>query len=126
MNNGNIEKEVKNNIEVTKDNYVTIEDIHKLGLKVAEIVNAERVEKTDKLVKLFVRIGKEERQIIAGIAKYYSTNELIGKKIIIVSNMKPAKIKGIESRGMLLAASDTDAMSLLTVDRDISSGVEIK
>jgi methionyl-tRNA synthetase len=126
MNNSNIEKEIKNNIEMTKDDYVTIEDIHKLGLKVAEIVNAERVDETDKLVKLFIRIGEEDRQIIAGIAKHYNIEELIGKKIIIVSNMKPAKIRGIESKGMLLAASDTNTMSLLTVDRDISSGVEIK
>jgi len=121
------ETDMKNKEENTeKKGYVTIDDVLKLGLKVAEILEAERVENTDKLIKMKIKIGEEERQIIAGIAMSYSADEIIGKKIVVVSNMKPAKIRGIESNGMLLAASNGDSLSLITVDREIDSGSPIK
>lgn len=72
-----------------------------------------------------LKVGEETRQIVGGIARYYTPEELIGKKIIIVYNLEPKKLKGIESQGMLLAASTEGKMSLLTVDRDIESGAKI-
>ena len=79
----------------------------------------------DKLLKLKVSLGLEERQIVAGIKKYYKPEELIGKKIVIVANLKPAKLKGIESQGMVLAAGDGDIVRVLTVDDEIELGADV-
>ncbi len=107
--------------------YITIDDFKKIDLRVAKVVNAEKVEKADRLLKLQLKIGDEERQIVAGIAQYYSPEELIGKNIIIVYNLKPAKIRGIESNGMLLAASteDRSKVVILTPEKDIEDGSKI-
>ena len=86
----------------------------------------EKIEKADKLLKLQIKIGMEERTLVAGIALQYLPEELIGKKIVVVYNLKPAKLRGIMSYGMLLAASIDDQMSLITVDRDIPSGAKVK
>lgn len=102
-----------------------IEDFRKVELRVAEVIHAERVPKTDKLMCLQVALGEEKRQIVAGIAAYYEAEALIGKKIIIVANLKPAKLRGLESRGMLLAAKTEDAFSVLTVLNDVPSGASI-
>jgi methionyl-tRNA synthetase len=104
---------------------VTFDDFKKLQLRVAQIEQAEKVEGADKLLKLQLKIGSESRQIIAGIAKHYQPEQLIGKKIIVIVNLEPAKIRGIESNGMLLAASKGKDMVLLTVDTDIESGAKI-
>jgi len=111
--------------EEKKIDYITIEDFAKIQLRVAEILEAEKVEGSDKLIKMKLKVGEETRQIVGGIARYYTPEELIGKKIIIVYNLEPKKLKGIESQGMLLAASIEGKMSLLTVDRDIESGAKI-
>lgn len=111
--------------EEKKIDYITIEDFAKIQLRVAEILEAEKVEGSDKLIKMKLEVGEETRQIVGGIARYYTPEELIGKKIIIVYNLEPKKLKGIESQGMLLAASTEGKMSLLTVDRDIESGAKI-
>jgi methionyl-tRNA synthetase len=105
--------------------FATFDDFKKLQFKVAEVVEAEKVEGADKLLKLKINIGREERQIVAGIAKYYQPEQLIGKKIIVVVNLEPARIRGIESNGMLLAASQGQDLVLLTVDQDIDSGAKI-
>ncbi len=106
---------------------VSIEDFAKIQLKVATVLQAEKIAKADKLLKLKIRIGDEIRQLVAGIAKHYAPQELVGKKIIVVANLEPAKIRGIESNGMLLAAEDEQgAFSLLTVDRDIDSNASIR
>jgi methionyl-tRNA synthetase len=84
---------------------VKIDEFFKLELKVAEIVEAERVEGADKLLRLQVDLGGERRQLVAGIALAYEPESLIGRKIIVVANLKPARIRGVESQGMLLAAS---------------------
>lgn len=102
-----------------------IEDFRKVELKVAQVIQAERVPKTDKLMCLQVELGEEKRQIIAGIAAYYEPDALIGKKIIVVANLKPAKLRGLESRGMLLAAKTDEAFSVLTVLNDVPSGATI-
>ncbi|HHY04239.1 MAG TPA: methionine--tRNA ligase [Thermoanaerobacterales bacterium] len=110
----------------TNANLVTIDDFAKLELRVAEIVEAEKVEGADKLLKLQVEIGDTRRQIVAGIAKHYKPEQLLGKKIIVVSNLKPAKLRGVESQGMLLAASIGKELTLVTVDDDIASGARVK
>ena len=89
------------------------------------MLEAEEVEGSDKLLKLKVSLGLEERQIVAGIKKYYKPEELIGKKIVVVANLKPAKLKGIESQGMVLAAGDGDIVRVLTVDDEIELGADV-
>ncbi|WP_072966360.1 methionine--tRNA ligase [Thermoanaerobacter uzonensis] len=111
--------------EEKKIDYITIEDFAKIQLRVAEILEAEKVEGSDKLIKMKLKVGEETRQIVGGIARHYTPEELVGKKIIIVYNLEPKKLKSIESQGMLLAASTEGKMSLLTVDRDIESGAKI-
>ncbi|MEE9167288.1 MAG: methionine--tRNA ligase [Candidatus Neomarinimicrobiota bacterium] len=105
---------------------IAIEDFAKLDLRTAEVVAAEAVSGTDKLVKLQIRIGEDERQIVAGIAEHYSPEKLVGKMIVVLTNLKSAVIRGEESKGMLLAASGENSIILLTVDDpDIGSGARI-
>jgi len=84
---------------------ISIDDFAKLDLRVAQVVSAERVQGADKLLKLIVDLGTEKRQILAGIAKAYTPESMIGRKIVIVANLHPRKMRGLESNGMLLAAS---------------------
>ncbi|MGQ9631902.1 MAG: methionine--tRNA ligase [bacterium] len=104
---------------------VSLSDFAKLDLRVAEVIEAEPIPKTDKLLKLRVSLGREERTIVAGIAQHFKPEELRGKRIIVIRNLEPAKIKGIESQGMLLAASDGTNLSLLTVDDSVSVGAKV-
>ncbi|NPA40965.1 MAG: methionine--tRNA ligase subunit beta [Aquificae bacterium] len=103
-------------------NYIGIEDFLKIDLRLAKVISAEKVEGSEKLLKLKLSLGDEERTVVAGIAKFYSPEELVGKKILIVANLKPRKIFGIESQGMILAVSDGENMSLLVPDRDVAEG----
>jgi len=106
--------------------YVTIEDFAKLDLRVGEVIEAEKVPKSDKLLKLTVDIGDEKRTIVAGISQYYTPEEIKGKKVIIFTNLKPRKIFGIQSQGMLLAAKDDEKLRVLTVDQgDIKKGSKV-
>ncbi len=105
---------------------ITIEDFEKIDLRVAEVVECERVKNSEKLLKLKVKIGTEERQIVAGIGKNYKPEELIGKRVIVVANLKPAKLMGIESQGMLLAAVKDDKLSIITTLDEIESGTQVK
>jgi methionyl-tRNA synthetase len=105
--------------------HITFDDFKKIQLRVAEVIEAKKVEGADKLLQLKIKIGDEQRQIIAGIAKAYAPEEMIGKKIIVVANLQPAKIRGVESNGMLLAASLDDKMVLVGLDKDIDSGAKI-
>ncbi len=110
----------------TEADLISIDDFAKVQLKVAEILAAERVQGADKLLKLQIRVGSENRQIVSGIAQHYTPEELPGKKIILVANLKPAKIRGVESFGMLLAASEGGALTLVTPEREIPSGARVK
>jgi len=101
---------------------VSIEDFMKLELRIARVLSAERIKGSDKLLKLTLSLGNEERTVVAGIAKYYSPDELIGKKILIVANLKPRKIFGIESQGMVVALQDGESLSLLVPDKDVMEG----
>jgi methionyl-tRNA synthetase len=105
---------------------IGIEDFHKIHLKVAKILAAERVPKSEKLLKLQVDIGTEQRQIVAGVGKKYAPEELIGQTIVVVANLKPAKLMGIESQGMVLAAGDKDVLALLTIPDGIPPGTTVK
>jgi len=104
---------------------VSFEELSEIDLRVAEVKEAERVKGANKLLKLKIDIGSEQRQIVAGIAEQYSPEEMIGKKIVVVTNLKPEKIRGIESKGMLLAAKDGKLLSLVCVDKDVKSGSKI-
>jgi len=108
------------------DGLVSIEDFQKLKLRVARVISAERVEGADKLLKLQIDAGDGPRQIAAGIARHYSPEQLVGRQIVIVSNLKPARIRGIESRGMLLAASSGESLRLVSVDGDVVPGSAVK
>ena len=108
------------------ENLIDISEFAKVELKVGEILSAEKVEDADKLLKIQVTLGDEERQIVAGIAKAYTPEELVGKKVAVVSNLKPAKLRGVESQGMLLAASSGDTISILTPMKDVPPGSKIK
>ena len=104
---------------------ISIDDFFKTELRAAKVLSAEAVEGANKLLKLQIDLGTEKRQIIAGIAQTYKPEEMVGKTIIVVANLQPAKIRGIDSNGMLLAAKTGDVMGLLTVDKDIAPGAKI-
>ncbi len=113
--------------EDTKNNLISIEDFDKVKLKVAEIVEAVNVPKSNKLIKLKVRLDDGDRQVIAGIAKSYKPEELVGKKIILVANLKPAKLMGLESRGMVLAVENENGeLNILTAAQNVKNGTRAK
>jgi len=101
---------------------ITFDEFLKLDLRIAKVLECERVKGTDKLLKLKIDIGVEERQIVAGVANVYSPEELVGKQIVIVANLKPIKLKGEESRGMLLATGDEDDVVLLIPEKPATPG----
>jgi methionyl-tRNA synthetase len=105
---------------------IGIEDFMKVDLRVGRIAAAERVEKSEKLIKLKVEIGAEVRQVVAGIGKSYTPEDIVGKSVVIVANLKPAKLMGIESQGMLLAASNGDVLAVATFDRETKAGSRVK
>jgi len=105
---------------------ITIDEFMKIQLKTAKVLAAERVPKSEKLLKLQVSIGTEQRQIVAGIGKKYEPESLIGKTIIVVANLKPAKLMGIESQGMVLAAGDSEVRGLATILEEVDPGTKVK
>jgi len=111
--------------EKEEEGIVTIEDFSKLEFRIGQVLEAEKVPKAEKLLKLTVDLGDEKRTIVSGIAQYYKPEELVGKKIVVFTNLKPRKIFGIESKGMVLAAKDDKGLRLLTVDGEISNGAYV-
>lgn len=105
---------------------VSISDFRKLDIRVATIVAVEKIPKADKLLKLQIDIGYEKRQLVAGIAEHYSPENLIGQKIVVITNLEPAEIRGVRSEGMLLAAEDGAVLSLLTPDREVGAGSKVR
>ncbi|HOD92657.1 MAG TPA: methionine--tRNA ligase [Clostridia bacterium] len=120
-----IEKEIREKQEADNIVYIGIEDFAKIELKTAKIIAAEPVKGAKKLLKLQVDIENKTRQIISGIAEYYTCEELIGKTVIVVTNLKPAVLRGETSEGMLLAASDKKTLSLLTLDKNMPTGSKV-
>lgn len=112
--------------EIEESSLISIKDFQKLDLRIAEVLSARRIENSDKLLLLEIDLGFERRQIVAGIAQYYSPEELIGKKIVVLVNLEPVKIRGYLSNGMLLAGKDEKGnLSILTVDKDLSCGAKV-
>jgi methionyl-tRNA synthetase len=105
---------------------ITIDDFMKVELRVAQVVNAEPVKKADKLLKIQLDLGYEKRQVVSGIAKHYQPEELIGKKVICVTNLKPVKLRGELSQGMILAGEENGILSLATVDQTLPNGTKVK
>lgn len=101
---------------------ITIEDLKKLEIRIGTILSAERVENTDKLIKLEVDLGDEKRQIVTGIAEFFETKDLEGKQIPIAVNLEPKTFKGIESQGMILAASVDGRPVLLNPEEEVPAG----
>lgn len=108
------------------ENYITIDDVDKVDLRVAKVLEAKKHPDADKLLVLQLEVGDEKRQVVSGIAKYYNPEELIGKDVILVYNLKPIKLRGIESHGMILAADKGKNLTLATVMDDIGSGAKVK
>jgi methionyl-tRNA synthetase len=106
---------------------ITIEDFAKVKLRVGRIFEAAPVEGSDKLMQLQVVIGEDKRQIVAGIRANYTPEQLIGRQIVVCVNLKPAKLRGVESQGMLLAATDEDGGAiLLAPEREAPEGAPVK
>jgi len=103
-------------------------DFDRIELRVAEVLAAEAVPKSKKLLKLTVSLGAEPRTIVAGIAQHYAPADLVGKKVVVVANLEPAKLMGIQSQGMVLAGSTEDdgALAVLVLDRDLPTGARVR
>lgn len=108
------------------DSMITIDDFKKLELRVADILDAIPHPNADKLYILDIQVGEVKKQIVAGIRLHYSLDELKGKKVVVVNNLEPALIRGVESQGMLLAAQDGETLGLLVPDRAVGSGSSVK
>ena len=103
------------------------ETFSKVELRIATVLEAEAVPDSDKLLKLVIDLGSERRQLVAGIAKSYAAADMIGRQIVVVANLEPRKLRGVESNGMLLAAGETaEGIVLLTVDRKVDNGLQVK
>ena len=111
--------------DVKENELITIDDFAKVELKVGKILECEPHPKADRLLVSKIDIGGEVRTIVSGIRKYYSEKDLIGKKVIVVTNLKPVNLRGVESNGMILAASDEENLSVLTVLNDIKEGSKV-
>lgn len=122
-----IDKDEKTASEEEQQGLISIEQFQQVDLRVAEIVEAERIPKSDKLLKLAVLLGEgEKRQVVAGIAEHYEPDALIGKKVIFVANLKPVKLRGVQSQGMILAATAQDGrLSLTALERDLPPGSRV-
>ena len=106
---------------------ISIEDFDKIQIQVGEIMACEPVKKSKKLLVSQVMVGGQMRQIVSGIAAYYKPEELVGRKVAVITNLKPCKLCGVESQGMILCAGDDKGnLSVMTVDRDIINGSEIR
>jgi len=126
MNEEEIQKRVQNKKPFSQKNMITFDQFQQLDLRVGQILKAEKIEEADKLLILHIDLGEEKRQLVAGIAKDYSLEELEGKKIIIVANLEPKKIKGYLSQGMLLAVDSPQGPVLLVPEGEVSPGSKIR
>jgi methionyl-tRNA synthetase len=122
-----INKLPKSETEKDKVDLITYDDFMKIQLRTAEVIEAEKVPKSEKLLRLKVKLENEERQVVAGIAKSYQPENLIGKKVVIVANLQPAKLMGLESKGMILAVETKDgSLEVLNVPDTVNNGTRVK
>jgi methionyl-tRNA synthetase len=123
--NDQIEK-LKYTNEIIADNLINYEDFMKTELRIAEVIEAEKIKKSKKLLKLQLKIEKEIRQVVAGIAQSYEPEQIIGKKVVVVANLQPANLMGEESNGMILAVeNDNGNLEVLSVDKSVKSGTRV-
>jgi methionyl-tRNA synthetase len=116
----------ENVIDIEAKAEITFDDFGKMQFQVGEIIACEEVPKSKKLLCSQVKIGSQTKQIVSGIKKYYSAEEMVGKKVMVLVNLKPAKLAGVMSEGMLLCAEDAEGnLSLMTPEKDMPSGAEI-
>ena len=101
---------------------VTIDEFKKLELRVAKVLAVEEIPGADRLWKLTVDTGQDKREVVAGVKSFYSADQLLGRSVVIVQNLVPAKIRGVESRGMILAAKDASNLCVLTLDKELPAG----
>ena len=120
------EKKMEQPENTVNINEITIDQFMTIKLKVGEILTAEKVENADKLLKFSVKVGEETRTIVSGIAKYYTPEELIGQQVVVVANLKPAKLRGIESQGMLLCACNDEDVVLVAPIKRVKDGSEVR
>ncbi|MBE5731223.1 MAG: methionine--tRNA ligase subunit beta, partial [Clostridiales bacterium] len=117
--------EVKEEAKVEEKKEITIDEFFNTQLRVAEIIACEKVEKADKLLKLTVKVGEETRTVVSGIAKSYTPEEMVGKQVVLVANLKPVKLRGILSEGMVLCATHGDKVVLVSPEAKVNSGSEV-
>ena len=106
-------------------NLINFNDFEKIDLRLIKIISAERVENSEKLLKILAEIGGERKQIIAGIGKFYSPEELIGKTVVAIVNLEPRMIVGLESQAMILAGKSEEGLSLIVPEKDLPSGLKL-
>ncbi|MEW4281936.1 methionine--tRNA ligase [Priestia megaterium] len=123
---GSAPKEEKPVVKEEPSEEITIDDFMKVELRVAQVTQVEPVKKADKLLKLQLDLGYEKRQVVSGIAKFYKPEELVGRKVICVTNLKPVKLRGELSQGMILAGEDENGLSLASVGQNLANGTKIK
>jgi methionyl-tRNA synthetase len=123
---GSAPKEEKPVVKEEPSEEIMIDDFMKVELRVAQVTEVEPVKKADKLLKLQLDLGYEKRQVVSGIAKFYKPEELVGRKVICVTNLKPVKLRGELSQGMILAGEDENGLSLASVDQNLANGTKIK
>ena len=104
---------------------IEFSDFEKLDLRVAKVINCEKVEKADKLLKFTLDVAGTTRTIVSGIAKYYKPEELIGKNVVIIANLKPVKLRGIMSEGMILSSDDNGQIKIVEIGTSVNSGAVI-
>ncbi|MGE7604786.1 methionine--tRNA ligase [Peribacillus sp. NPDC097675] len=126
MQGGTTKVEEKVEVEIPEVDEITIDDFTKVELRVAQVMEVEPVKKADKLLKLQLDLGYEKRQVVSGIAQHYKPEELVGKKVICVTNLKPVKLRGELSQGMILAGSQDGVLSVATIDAAIPNGSKVK
>jgi methionyl-tRNA synthetase len=120
---GNLET----NVDKKQDELISYDDFMKTKLKVAEIISAEKIAKSKKLMKIKVMLDDGERQVVAGIAEHYNPEDLIGKKVVVVANLQPAKLMGEESNGMILTVDkEPGGLQVLLVDNSVKNGTRVK
>lgn len=104
------------------DSGLTLDDFKKVELRTAKVLEVSEISGADRLWRLLIDVGTEKKEIVAGVKKFYSREDLLGRTIVVVNNLAPTVIRGVESRGMLLAAKDTDRLTLLTAPGDLPPG----
>ncbi|CAM5623613.1 Methionine--tRNA ligase OS=Lysinibacillus sphaericus OX=1421 GN=metG PE=3 SV=1 [Lysinibacillus sphaericus] len=113
-------------VEIPEIPEISIDDFMKVDLRVATVTACEPIPKADKLLKLQVDLGYEQRQVVSGIAKYYTAEELVGQKVIVVANLKPVKLRGELSQGMIFTGEKDGILKLASVDPKLENGAKVK